>query len=250
MDVEGFVKEILEIEFGYSVTKIIESTKKSPDFLVEGYGERFLIELKTKEDDDQVAHDFNETLERDGIAEFSDTTGRKNTVSGLVRDACKQLSSIQLRVDFRLVWLMAVGRNQELKRDQFKSSLYGIFTVFDLESSHAFPCYYFGFNDFFAFKNVLDGAIISTEKEGELCLNTHSKNYSRLRDSVLAKKFGMACCDPVLEEEKQKAMIIDGDIDRKNQAACLAFLCEKYKRSKLQYMQMTYYSARALIPEE
>ena len=145
---------------------------------------------------------------------------------------------------------MAVGRNQDMKKDQFKGSLYGNCSIFDLDSTHSIPCYYFHYNDFYHVKNVIDGALISTEKGAQLCLNTLSPNYLRIRKSNLAKKFGKACIDPIKEEEALEAMILDADINRRDTGACLKYLREKYKKDKLQNIQMSYYSASVLVPND
>lgn len=250
MNIEIWAKNILETEFGYSVTKISENDSKSPDFYVEGFDENFLIELKTKEDDEERIEVFQKALKEGKVAEYIDTTGRKNTISKIIRDASEQLNSITTEVHFKLIWLMAVGKNQEMKKDQFKGSLYGNCSIFDLDATYTIPCYYFNFNDFYHVKNVIDGALISTEESAQLCLNTLSPNYQKIRESNLAKKFNGACIDPVLEEKAQKAMILDSDIDRRDTGACIKYLKKKYKKDKIQNMQMGYYSANILVPNE
>jgi len=247
MDIEIFARSILEQEFGYRVTKIPESSAKSPDFLVEG-DKRFLIEFKSREDDDAALVKFRERLETSGSAEFFDATGRKNTVSGIVHDASNQLKAISVDVDFRLVWLMGIGRNQRMKMDQFKSSLYGLCTIFDLDSPHTFPCYYFGFNDFYRHQDVLDGAIVSTMEEAQLCLNTHSKRYKALKLSSLASKLAVGLCDPLCEEALGKAMLLEDDIDRRKTNECIRALNRKYGKSKLQNMQIEFMSHTLLVP--
>lgn len=249
MDIESWAKTILETEFGYSVTKISENIEKSPDFYVEGFDEIFLVELKSKEDDTTRINTFDEKLRKGEVAEYIDTTGRKNTISKVIRDAEKQLNSIKKEVDFKLIWLAAIGKNQGMKKDQFKGSLYGTCSIFDLDSTYTIPCYYFHYNDFYQVKSVIDGAVISTEKEIQLCLNTLSPNYIKIRESNFAKKFGDACVDPIKEEEAHEAMILDANIERTDTGACLMYLRKKYKKDKIQNMQMGYYSASILVPD-
>ena len=53
MNPENFAKALLEHDFGFNVQKIPECGVKTPDFLAEHSGERLLIELKTKMDDQE-----------------------------------------------------------------------------------------------------------------------------------------------------------------------------------------------------
>lgn len=250
MDIESYAKHILETEFGYSVEKIAEGADKSPDFLLEGHSEKLLVELKSKFDDTKVIASINEVLGKGEIAEFSDTTGRKNTISKIITDSSRQLASLKVDVDYRLVWLLAVGKNQKLKKDQFKSSLYGSTSIFDLESTYTFPCYYFGLNDFYRVKDVVDGALISTMEEGEFCLNTFSPGYPLIQNSYLANKFAKACCDPIEEEKRNEAMIVvDNNINRRDKRAVMRHLQTKYGKTKIQDMQMNFHSATVAAPK-
>ncbi len=243
MDIETFAINIFEKEFGYRVKKIRQSDEKTPDFFVEGYGECFLIELKSKLDDESTVQNLQKVLEQGEIAEFSDSIERKNNISKRINYASKQLTSIYKNVDYRMIWLMATDGNQQMKKAQFKASLYGNVVIADLDLSQTCPCYYFGFNDFYRTRNVIDAALISTLEEGELCLNTYSPKYHKIKKSALVQKFGNACCDPFIEEKTNKAMLVDTDIDRRDERAILKYLKKKYERKKLQVMQRHYYSS-------
>jgi len=244
MDIEKLAKNILESEFGYQVKKISEGDKKSPDFFVNGNGERFLIELKSKFDDEGTVRNIERTLAQGEVAEFSDITGRKNAISKIICEASEQLASIDIEVDYRMIWLMAVNRNQKMKKDQFKASLYGTATICDLDLLQTVSCYYFGFNDFYRTKGVIDAALISTMEGGEFCLNTHSSpNYPKIKESFLAQKFGSACRDPFKEEKEKNTVIVDADIDRRDKQLVLKYLRAKYNRKKLQDMHGHYYSS-------
>lgn len=250
MSHEEIVIHLIETWLGFSAEKIPESNKISPDFLVSGYGERYLIELKTKSDDEEVITRIRTKLESGEVAEHSDTTARKNTISKIINDAAKQVSSIGIEVDYKLIWLMAVDEHQEMKFSQFKSSLYGASTIFDLDSLNTITCYYFDFNDLFRTREVLDGAIISTTNKATICINTLSKNYRSFKESSLVSKFGAAYCDPIEEEKNGLAMLIDEDLDRRDTGHLLKYLREKYGRDKLQNMEMSYFSGEVLVTSD
>jgi len=251
MNQENYIKQVLQ-SFGFEVKKIAEGTEQSPDFLVTGKNENYLIELKSKFDDRVEIHKSREILISGNIAEKHDTTGRKNTISKIVRDSVKQLSCIEHAVNFKLVWLHAVDRYQDLKLDQFKSTLYGLVNIFDLDefSGNLIPCYYFGFNEFFPASYTLDGAVVSTAEKATLCLNTFSPKYECLKNSELAEKFGKGILDPLTQELNGRAFIIDTNIDRKDQRAIIRYLNNKYNRNKLQPMFMGFHSASVLVSNE
>ncbi len=248
---ENYIDQILQ-SFGFVVEKIAEGKDRSPDFLVQGENENYLIELKSKFDDPIETEKRREVLGTGEIAEKHDTTGRKNTISKIIRDSVKQLSSIEHVVDYKLVWLHAVDRHQDMKLEQFKSTLYGSVDIFDLDefSGNLIPCYYFGFNEFFPASDTLDGAVVSTLEKATLCLNTFSPNYNKLKDSELALQFGKGVLDPLTQELKGDAFVIDNNIDRRDQRALIRYLNKKYKRNKLQPMVMGFHSASVLVPSD
>jgi len=186
------------------------------------------------------------------LAEKHDTTGRKNTISRIVRDSVKQLSSVEHTVDFKLVWLHAVDRHQDMKLEQFKSTLYGVVDIFDLDefSGNLIPCYYFGFNEFFPASNTLDGAVVSTVDKATLCLNTFSPKYNRLMVSELSEKFDKGVLDPLTQELNGEAFVVNTNIDRKDQGELIRYLNKKYNRNKLQPMVMGFHSASVLVSSE
>lgn len=251
MSEEQYIKTILE-SFGFLAKKLPESQDSSPDFLVTGEKDKYLIELKTKFDDPAEIADWKETLNRGEIAEKHDTTSRKNTISKRIRESADQLESITDTVDLRLVWLLAVDRYQEMKLEQFRSTLYGNVGIFDLDESsgNLIPCYYFDFNEFYSTSNTLDGAIISTVQNAIFCFNTFSPNYRLIKASEIAKKFGKAVCDPLVEELAGDAFVMDTDIDRRDEGALIKYLNKKYGRNKLQAMRMGFHSATIEVPKQ
>ena len=185
---ENLVLEILT-HWGLKADKLLEDNlSKSPDFLVEDGEFIHLVELKTREDsaDRQVQH--NNALDLGKLFTEHMPIVRRNTLSGIVSDASKQLSSkSEYNVDFRLVWLMPVGMHLEAKVEQIQSSLYGLAGIVVIENTNAFrrKCYFFTDSDFFRFRHVLDAAVISWDGNAKLCLNPHSPRYQEFKASGL-----------------------------------------------------------------
>lgn len=247
MNNENFVKNIFET-FGYNVIKIKEGKSKSPDFLVSCEDEKFIVELKTKLDDPIILSNRTDTLLKGKVFLESNTAGRKNTISKIIKGAVAQLDSYREEVDFRLIWLLSSDSNQATKFEQFQSSLYGKVDIVNHEEDSLFakPCYYFTNSDFFNYKESLDGAIVSTIQGGKLLLNDHSSRMYRLKNSMLYKKMYPAVVDPVVEEQNNEAYIITTDIDRSDEKKVLNYVKNKYNQKKLQNITWQHQSGEIL----
>jgi hypothetical protein len=130
---------------------------------------------------------------------------------------------------------MAMGEYSEIQMEQFKSAVYGSVDMVDWGSDDNVirPCFYFENSDFFNHKDVLDGAIVSNVEKGELCLNSFSSKYEKLKVSELSTVFGGAVLDPVKKERNGDAYLADTNIDRKKSSEIRTFIQTKYSKPKL-----------------
>ena len=236
--------------WGFSVTPIPESTSKAPDFLAQKDGASFVFELKEKIDNIALLAEERARLEAGEVVSRAEPAGRTNRVSGIVRYGVDQLSSYQAPPGaFHLLWLHAGGSNAELQMEQFRATLYGMTNIFDLDSPHTIRCYYFHHSDFYRWRDVLVGAVLSTLDHLQLCLNTASPRIEEFRRSPLVQTLASGLLDPERLEREGSAFIADCDVDRNQQGAALRFIQQKYGRSKLMDMNMSKYSARVLVPK-
>ena len=207
MNPEDFLKKVLEsIEF--KVQKIQTKNTRTPDFLVtDNDGEKYLIELKTKYDDPVYLEERNEVLNRGEIFEDHTPIKRGNRISGIIKDAAKQLSEFKdEKVDYRIVCLFAQGLHQDVQMELFESSLYGIRQIVDFENKDGTRlCYFFDNSDFFNNKEVIDAALLTTNQQAKLCVNPLSSSYPQITESLLYKLLGKGVCDPIVEEKKELA---------------------------------------------
>lgn len=237
---------ILE-SWAFSVTPIPESASKSPDFLVERDGASFVFELKEKLDDIALLTQERKRLEAGEIVSHAEPAGRINRVSGIVRHGVDQLSSYEAPPGaFHLLWLHAAGRDPELQMEQFRATLYGMTNIFDLDSSRSIRCYYFHHSDFYRWREMLVGAVLSTLDHLQLCLNTVSPRLQEFRRSPLVQILTSGLLDPERLEREGSAFIADCDVDRNQPGAVLQFIQQKYKRSKLTDMNMSKFTGRML----
>src|SRR5689334_18577123 len=89
---EQFVKAILE-DKGANVRPIPRATDKTPDFDVEFGGVQYIIEVKTKEEDEGSVETRRQALQRGEVHGESFELKRKNTISGIIEWSTEQLAS-------------------------------------------------------------------------------------------------------------------------------------------------------------
>jgi hypothetical protein len=228
--------------WGFSVEKISESDikgEKRPDYEVMCDGDIYLIEVKSREDDKNEVIEKKKILEKGKIYGQHKALIRKNTVSGIIRDACDQLIDYGNKESFRIVWLCAIGDAQDAKYEQFKAALYGRTQMFDLDGDcHHRPCYFYRDSDFFRYRNILDAAVVSTLSNVELCFNPFSSKNIKLQSSKFAATFKNSICDPIKEESEGYAYIVDSDVDRKDENGIMRYLRDKYNAPKLQKIDL------------
>jgi len=228
--------------------------KQEADFLATFGNSRVLIEEKTKEDDPNYLAERAEELERGEIHAATLPIARNETLSGLVRDASRQLrSSSDKPHDFRLIWFTATGVHAAGKYEQFMATLYGRTNIVEMSASHCRRCYYFRNSDFFRRAEVVDGAIVAhtdgNSISAKLCLNSLSPRYHALRCSEVLAPFGSAVEDPMEPEAEGSALILDCALDRKHEPPLLAYLQEKYSTKPLMSIDLGYTNASILLPK-
>ena len=250
----SYAKALLQ-HWGVAVEDIPTSDadeKQEADFLASFGDVRVLIEEKTKEDNPIYLVKRAEELERGGIHTATLPISRNETLSGLVRDASRQLrSSSDKPHDFRLMWFTATGAHAEGKYEQLMATLYGRTNILEMNAAHYRRCYYFRNADFFRRAGVIDGAIVAhTDGESisaKLCLNSLSPRYEALRRSAVLQPFGTAVEDPSALEADGTAFILDCALDRKNEAPLLDYLQKKYETAPLMTFDLGYTHASILL---
>ena len=233
---------------GFEVVLLAARDEATPDLLATK-GRRFLIEIKTKEDDPAVLLDRRNRLDAGEVAVGAAPFTPQNTISRIIKKGSEQLAAYPSeRSDFRLLWLLAVGADSEGQYEQFRATLYGLTNVVGPDDSSLMPCYCLRHSAFYRWRDVLDGAVISTLESGELCLNSYSPRYAELRGSVLGALFGQGIVDPQALEQSGAAYIADCDVDRNDETAVLQYLLRKYQRPALIPLNLGSLTAYVEVP--
>jgi hypothetical protein len=173
-------------------------------------------------------------------------------LQNVVRDGRRQIKShVTDESTLRIVWVHCTGLAYDATLEQIIAGLYGSETVVDFSSDDAFAwtCYYFGFSQFFKYRDSIDAVMITSQKsEATLCVNNFSPRYEKLKESVLVKSMPVGVRDPIHEEREGCAFLVDGDVDRNNQNDVLDYLRKKYNTDKLNVMNMQHIEVHMAIP--
>jgi len=228
--------------------KISESTTRTADILARDEQRSYLIEVKTRTDDQTVRTELAESGMVYRVAPLAWTS----TVATIFDEAADQLSSFDNTNALKLVWLCvrsARGANYTLA-EQARHTLYGISRVAGSGVGAKAPsCYYFHESVFFRHKNLV-GVVIDLADSGVLCLNDHSPRVAELRSSKLGKNFGAGVLDPAEQERLGRALIADCDVDRKDSAAVLKFVSEKYGIQNAVHFNLDEHAAFGVVGTE
>lgn len=253
MDTENIVKRTLEKHFKFQVEKIPESDMRTPDFRVFDGTNEYLIEVKEKGTNPELAEAREEAFSRGETFEITEALVTKSVLQNVVRDGRRQIKAhVTDDSTFRIVWVHCTGLAYDATQEQIIAGLYGSETVVDFSSAEAFSrtCYYFGFSQFFKYRESID-AVMVTGRKGEaiLCLNNHSPRYDSLKASVLVQSMPLGVRDPIHEENQGIAFLVDDEVDRNQPNEVLSYLQEKYKTDKLNVMKMRHMEVHMAVPD-
>jgi hypothetical protein len=252
-NIKKFVKEILS-HGGFDIKEIeCIPNKRTPDLYVTKDSEIYIIEIKSRNDDLEKSKDENLLRQSGEVVTRDDPYYFPNRISEIVEDGTEQLSSYVVDpAAFRLLWLQAEGRDQEIQMQQFYSALYGTTNIIVFgDQKRNRECFYFHYNSFHMHRLQLDGAIRASSEGGQFCLNTYSPKFTALKLSHLANFFSSqgecGVCDPHDYESLGRAYIADCDIPRKNEEAVLKFLQDKYKTNRMINFDLTQHSGELKV---
>jgi hypothetical protein len=240
------------IELGFHASRVKETSDKRPDYtFLDKKGQRYWIEQKSKNLSKAEKACFKAQLKRGEVAESVQIIERTNAISGVIRDASRQLKEVAEKEDLRIVWMHAEGIDNTAMTDQIRASLYGLADLVELPdissevsepSLRSFTCFFLTNSDFFLRRASVDGVIISNREGYQLHINPFSSRSGKLRESHLAEVLPTFYIETY--EGKPGLMIADTDIDRRDQFKVLEYLKKKYETSYLSVMKTYAYKSQ------
>jgi len=221
------------VSLGLKVQQIEEDATKTPDLLVSDGTCKYLIEIKDKLPDPEIMRQRERVLHSGEIWNEEAPLDYNKRVSEVIRKGVTQLSSFDRElVDFRLLWLHARHRYEDMQLQQFQATQYGTIDLLDLAESSTRPCFFFTFSEFYRLRIERDGAFVAADDKNLLCLNIHSPRFEKLKNSQLCKLL-RGICDPIALEQTGDAYIAGCEVSRNDRAAVLEYVRNKYKRPQL-----------------
>jgi hypothetical protein len=242
-------------KLGVTVQDIPRSDNdQRPDFEFFCGDECSLVELKRREGGWNFTDDEERMLDHGEIVDRSEGLGPHNTISARIKEANRQLSSFASpRHAFRLLWFCAYGPFSGLVARRACTTLLGDITIFESESERQWRAYFFDHNQFYRYKDVLDGAFVSEVRPAEvsvqLILNPLSSRYGAFRCSRLVQAFSSGLLDPLSTERDGDGVIVGSDADRRSEHTKLSYLASRYAIHHPYIIRMGHHAAM-IRPEQ
>ena len=216
---------------GFDVVEIAEdANRKRPDFRAVRNGVSMLVEVKTRFQDlclRQGMESGRVGTDHDVVVSLD----KSDLLSAQIRDANSQIEAAATPDDLRLVWLRP---DNELfvqgLVDQVGATLLGIRMTFVIRQGLRLirPCVYAGYADFFRYR-AIDAVIAETNGAFVLFPNPFSPRRSVFGRSLIYAMLADAVVDVDKSEREGECYVIaDSAVDRKDDAALLAYLQTKY----------------------
>lgn len=244
---EKFVKNFLEHN-KFNVEKIEECETKTPDFFAKFDFENYIIEVKDKNDSDELKQDLGK-MDEGQMLNIEFDLQNTGTIDKIISKAKAQIKQIAENEDdiFRVIWFHSSAIHNEAYKEQIITSLYGTVVLWDLNSDKDVgKCYYFNNSKFFRYRNEIDAVIVADDKSAQLCLNTFTPRYEQIKQSELVKVFKEGTLDPFQEEVEKRGYVADTDIDRRDIKEVLNYVDSKYC-TNFKIFPMKYYSGMMTI---
>lgn len=231
----------------FTVEKIEERDQlKTPDFYVTKGEDEYTIELKTKFMNPETVNAMKASFNEGEIHEHAESLDFNTKYQKVIHGAKKQLESEPIYKDsFHLGWFHCEGSMASATMDLFENTLYGKATIIDADNNEdgagAYECYYYDRRAMFIrYKDVLDGAVITTHDGSiKILLNLYSPNYEALRDSSLCEAFSPGLQDPIARANKGEALFLEEEDDGADRCGILN---KKFGMKRAMKMPMTVFN--------
>lgn len=233
---EIFIKRVFH-HFGFDLEKIGESEAQSPDFLTSDGQYKILLELKTKNESQEILDERNSVLKIGEIYSKTTPLHRNNKISKLFDKAAKQFRSQKetVEADFCFLILHASGPATSYHLSQFEASAYGSVKLitFGITNEPLKNCYYFQNSDFYKHQSIIDGAIFVGENNLQFCINDLSPRYDAVKNCGFVKAFTTGVVDPTAKEAAGMAYSIRTNVDRNDEYGLIEHIKKKYSIDKV-----------------
>ncbi len=226
---ESFVEKIFKSR-GFNIVKIDEGEMKTPDFFISNDQENYLLEVKEKQDSDELKKRLN-ALQQGEILDPSFSLSSHRSINKIISKAKAQIQAVVDKYNevYKIVWFHSNAAQKEAYKEQIINSLFGRVYLWNLKNGKSGYCYYFENSIFYNYRNEIDAVFVADNENYRLCLNNFSLNYERIKKSKLIEFFTDGVVDPLQEEHEGRGYLADTDINRAEPTKVLEYLNIKYK---------------------
>lgn len=207
---------------GFLVEDIPLRDGRSADLKISDDESIYHIEVKEKFESPQLAADRAQRLNRGELFEQADLLAYDNRISGILRDAKKQLDETPKDAsEFQLIWFHADGIDADLKFRQAFATFYGMVSLIALHPrrSGTTDCLYFDYCESIRMPTV-EALILSDADNLQVCLNEFSERRIEFQSTRFFKTFSDlgGVFDPVALVEAGQLIACRAAISRKEDA--------------------------------
>jgi hypothetical protein len=196
---------------GFRVEAIPEGKRRTADLAIRDEQSLYHIEVKEKFESSSSANTRHECLNRGDLYEQTDTLGHDNRISGIFREAGKQLEATSCGTGaFNLIWFHANGIDADLKFRQAFATFYGpvdLVAIWPRQPATK-ACFYFDYSAAFSMPNV-EALILTDHKTLQVCLNEFSHRSGEFSRSQLCESLRKLNSDAIVDP---KSMAAEGRI--------------------------------------
>ena len=206
---------------GFQVDEVPVANDRTADLLaIDTELQQYLIEVKDKVESESQAQERIEILGRGDLYEQADLLARDNRITGILRDARKQLDATPKDSStYQLIWFHATGLDADLKYRQAFATFYGHVDLIALNprSHRTSACFYFDYSAAFNMPTI-EALILTDNKQLQVCLNDFSHRAEDFRHSRLCQKFVEmdGVIDPVAMADNGGIIACRATVSRKN----------------------------------
>ena len=227
--------------FGVTARAVPETTHRTPDLRGSDGVANYAIELKQR-DGDRYLDELVQSMAVGQVGSLAPLgLDRENNTQTAIDYAVSQLRN-EADDTLRILWIDCEGFDAQSDCDRTIASLLGTGTLLDRScvgdgdgDGHVHRCHFYGHNDFWKHRAVLDGGIVTRDKGNETAemfflINPYSPRATAVRACSIATNLsGDGVWDVPAMEASRECLWVNAAINRDDAAAVLAHLNAKYR---------------------
>ena len=232
------------------------SLRKTPEFLVDGDGRGYVVEVKARAD----SEGWREALDRGGVAEQQRSMGYGRWTEDVARAALKQMAAADPQHRrWWILWLpISCEASPDSMMDEIIGSLFGVRQVVDLAEQRSdqaltMRLVLFALPGVFERHPEIVGVITCTGETISFCVNDEfAPDFATFQQSRIYTVFARRSPPNSARQLREAGFlsIADRSVDRRNEKALQCYLTEAHGIEKPVLLDMKHYTATMMVPHD